>query len=281
MLHKNYYTFIFLLLLIINFFFHSKISAQNARQVCKEVDKIITLLEEAHYKPIPIDDEFSKKLFRDFLEKLDKRTIYFTDASLKDLYKHQTKLDDYIQSKNCDFLKDFINYHKTRLENAENIINKLALEKLDFTVKDSLIFFHTENLEDMFSDNETDLTKAWQKKIKYEVLSQIYQEEDISSENWSLEIVREKEEESRKKITDKAKCKIQKILNTPYGYENHIKSLFINTLTNLFDPHTTYFTKEELNSFTDLLSKENLGLGIQLSENEQEEVIIEQLQPGE
>lgn len=262
------------------FLFHFQITAQNSEQVCKEIHQIMYLLEEGHYKPVEINDSFSEKLFRDFVIKLDKEAIYFTNVSLKELYKHQKQLDDYIQDENCEFLKEFVEFHKKRLENTEKIINKLATKKLDFTSQDSLTFFDADRLEDIFSNNELDLEKRWEKSLKFEVLSLLYQEEGIISEDWSLESVQKKEEEIRKKVVEKEKCKIQKILKTPYGYENYIKSLFINALTNLFDPHTSYFTKEQLKSFTSLLSKENMGLGVQLSENDQDEIIITQLLPG-
>lgn len=273
-------TILKILIISLIFTFSQNIFAQTTETNCEEIGKILEIIKEGHYNPIDIDDDLSIQLFDNFIQKLDRETLYFTNSSLENLYKHRKQLDDYINNQDCDFLNDFSKYYKERLENASKIIEKLATEQLDFTKKDSIRFFDSDKLEEIFSADENVLQRRWQKSLKYKTLAQIYQEEGAFSEDWSLDLVKEKEKEARKKVIEKAKCDILQILENPYGYENYIKAVFINSLTHLFDPHTTYFSKEELKSFTNSLSKENIGLGIQLSENEQEEVIIHQLVPG-
>ena len=57
------------------------------------------LLEEIHYSPKNIDDEFSKEVFKKFLGEVDVEKKIFLKSDIQELSKFQNQLDDEILGK--------------------------------------------------------------------------------------------------------------------------------------------------------------------------------------
>ena len=71
--------------------------------------------QQYHYAPAKIDDEFSKKAFKDFIDNMDAGKRFLTKKDLKALDKYETLLDNYFIEGNLEFLNKF-----------EEIIQKLG-----------------------------------------------------------------------------------------------------------------------------------------------------------
>ena len=53
-----------------------------------------TILEEQHYSPKNINDDFSKKVFKKYLEELDGDKSQFLQSDITALKKYETVIDD-------------------------------------------------------------------------------------------------------------------------------------------------------------------------------------------
>ena len=60
----------------------------------KIFQEVTEMLEEAHYSPHKIDDNFSKQIFQKFLGNLDPDKNIFLQSDIKELKKYETKIDD-------------------------------------------------------------------------------------------------------------------------------------------------------------------------------------------
>ena len=56
--------------------------------------EISEMLEDAHFSPRKIDDQFSKDVFKKYLSSLDPDKNVFIQSDIRELKKFETKIDD-------------------------------------------------------------------------------------------------------------------------------------------------------------------------------------------
>ena len=62
-----------------------------------------TILEQKHYSPKPIDDNFSKQVFKKYLEALNPDKDIFLQSDIDNLKKYELTLDDEIHGAPLNF----------------------------------------------------------------------------------------------------------------------------------------------------------------------------------
>ncbi len=257
------------------FLFSLPLFAQNGVKTCKILSKINALIQEQHYKPKPIDDSLSVYVFDALLDELDPNRNLFTKNEYQKLCKHRLALDNYIQQKDCSFMTDFVLAYQNGLERKKRILEKIQKEAFDYTTKDTVKFSKTNFPFDL---EETDLEKVWKKRIRYDIL------EDISKLSANLDSITPHfvtlEKSTKFKILDTNLCKVNSILSSQKGLEYEIQNSFLNIFCTYFDPHTNYFSVDAKSSFMSSLSTSTLSLGLNLTINDKEEIIIEEIVPA-
>jgi carboxyl-terminal processing protease len=257
-----------LLLLLTTF----SVFSQNETKTCEILSKINTLIQSEHVFPKPIDDSLSVFVFDHFIDELDPSHNLFLKSEYETLsQKYRFQLDDYINAKNCSFLTDINNVFNTGLLRNKTCLEAIANENLDYDTKDTIRFYRKAV---PFYLLENQLGKVWRKKIRYEVL------DDIASKNTSIDSIKANfkalASASKKLIIENEICRINTILQSA---DTNAESIF-NHFCNYFDPHTSYFSNDSKASFVSSLSKEHLSLGLNVSLNEKNEVIIYAINPN-
>ena len=102
---KNYKILIAVVLISATLFAFKINSSKSADP---EKDKMLLeimafVLEKAHYKPVAIDDNFSKGVYKDYIEALDPSKRYFLQSDIDEFSKYETLLDDEFLNKNLTF----------------------------------------------------------------------------------------------------------------------------------------------------------------------------------
>jgi len=248
------------------------IFAQNSNANCEILLKINKLLQSEHYSPKPVNDSLSAYVFDEFLNDLDPARNIFLESQADSLSKkYRLKLDDYILNKDCSFLDAIKKEYKKSLLRNKAVLEKLNNETIDFNTKDS-IRFKQGDFKFYLKSNEID--KAWNKKIRYEVFN------DIAAKSKNLDSLKlnfnNMSHKSQKSIIDNELCKINASLSNEKPFEDN----FFNIFCNYFDPHTNYFSNDTKSSFVSTLSKEKLSLGIEVSLNEKNEIIVNEIDPN-
>lgn len=249
--------------------------AQDSGKSCEIIQKINTLLQRKHYSPKPIDDSLSVYVFETLLSDLDSDKNIFLKSEYDYLSKHKYKLDDYLRANDCSFFEDFASTYKKALERSRSAIQKIYKEKFDYNSNDTIRFTRKEY---PFYVKVEDVEKVFTKRIKYDIL------EDISKISKNFDSLKTHfstlEKVSREKIFEIALCKISSRLESKATLEKEIRDDFYNTFCTYFDPHSSYFSYDTKSSFLSGLSTDNLSIGIYVSLNEKEELIVAEIVPG-
>src|SRR4029078_2918720 len=123
------------------------------------------MLKEAHYSPKDINDDFSRKIFKKFLNDLDPDRNIFLQSDYDALKKYETKIDDEIKGDApVEFFLAAGEIFNKRIEEAPKIYKTVLAQTFDYKVDES-IKLDADKLN--VAANETELRETWRKRLKY------------------------------------------------------------------------------------------------------------------
>ncbi|MBC7439512.1 MAG: peptidase S41, partial [Flavobacterium sp.] len=175
-------------------------------------EKINILLQREHFRPKPINDSLSVYVFDTFMDDLDSNRNLFTQAEYKNLCQHRLKIDDYILTKNCRFMDDFVSVYTFALNRKKIVLEKLQRENLNYIANDSVRFSKDFFPFDM---EEKNIEKIWNKRIRYDILEEIAKSgKNLDSLHLNFKSL---EKTAKQTIFDNNLCKVNSILNSNKG----------------------------------------------------------------
>ena len=225
-------------------------------------------LQNAHYDPIAIDDDFSEKAFQLYIDNLDANKRLFLQSDIDELNYFKTTIDDEIINGTSVFFDKSIELLEQRTELTERFFEEILNKPMDFS-KDEIVDFGEEI---PYTQSEKELKDRWRKYLKYSVLTRLYS--DYKAQEKSLE---KKDTTFVPKSMDSLQTIARKsVLKTHRDWYKRIKRLdrkdrlaiYANSITTVYDPHTNYFPPEQKEDFDIQMSGRLEGIGAQLQEKD-------------
>ena len=238
---------------------------------CEMLTKINKLIQENHYKPKAVDDSLSVYVFDTFLNSLDEDHRLFLAPEVDELQKNKLLVDDYILSKDCQFLKEFYTAYQKSITRYGLLIATLKKEPFPLSSNESIQF---SKKAFPYAKDEKELKHLYKKRLLFTILHDVA---ELSKNKDSLKVNFETIAKKQKnKIFDKYECKILSYQLS----ETEFYALFYNAFCSYFDPHTNYFSQSEKSSFLSAVSADNLTFGLYISMSENDEMTVDEIIPG-
>lgn len=267
------------------------------------------VLEKGHYSPVAMDDAFSKGVYKDYLEALDPSKRFFLQSDIDEFSKYELELDDALQNKDLMFFDLTYTRLMQRMEESKAIYKSVLSQPFDYKAEES---FNT-NYEKMpYAKNATELTERWRKQIKLSTLSSLVDRLEIQEKNGKVDkdlkeaaapvnpeaVFQENAIQEKKEVAaDAGKVKTfeeleketressAKSLDEYFGFikdlnRNDYFSVYLNTITARFDPHTNYLAPEEKERFDVSMSGKLEGIGARLQKKNDYTEISELISGG-
>ena len=230
----------------------NKLSDPEKEKVLLEIVKYV--VERGHYNSIDLDDNFSVKIFDDFISKLDPQKRFFTVNDIRQLNRYKYKIDDQIKNYQLEFFEETYKTYNQRVIDAKLFVDKVFETDFDFSENE---FIDLNNDSIPFSSGKNQLFERWRKQIKYSVL-------DIVTQRYSSDSLDFNE------IKINAISTVKKNTNDFFDYANELDrddwfSVFVNSFVSQFDPHTFYFKPDDKEKFDVSISGKFDGIGARLS----------------
>ena len=230
----------------------NKLSDPGKEKVLLEIVKYV--VERGHYNSIELDDDFSVKIFDDFISKLDPQKRFFTGNDIRQLNRFKYKIDDQIKNYQLEFFEETYKTYNQRVSDAKLFVDKVFETDFDFS-ENEYIDLNNDSIPFSFSKNQ--LFERWRKQIKYSVL-------DIVTQRYSSDSLDFHE------IKTNAISTVKKNTNDFFDYANELDrddwfSVFVNSFVSQFDPHTFYFKPDDKEKFDVSISGKFDGIGARLS----------------
>lgn len=227
--------------------FQSTISQQKATL------EILKTLDRRHFVDVSINDDLSARFLDNYIDRLDPTKSYFLQADINEFKQHQFDLDDELKKGNNEL--GFSIYRRLQERMAERL--SLLIEQLeatplsfplDFSINEEIIIDHESGHWPQTQDEANEL---WRKRVKAYFLTQ--------------KLTGEEQEESRTKLLKRYKDQHDRLKTNTV---EDIYEVYINSFTELYDPHTNYFSPRSSESFSIRmsLSLEGIGAVLQLED---------------
>ena len=269
---------------------HAGANSQESVDVPKErlISQIIhTGLERWHYSGMKIDDSFSMKAFPEFLELLDTSKRFLLKSDIETLRKYKNKIDDELQEGSTELMKVAAELMEQRIRQVMGFYRELLEKPFDFT-KEEYLEGDPDKLE--YCVNLEELKEYWRKTLKYRVLLRYItllqvnepgpgketENKSPDKEKTTVKSEKELEQEARQSVAKSFKSMFNRLLQ---GNKNDSLSRYLNSLVQVYDPHTSYFVPVDKETFDMQMSGSFEGIGALLS-NEDEYVKVASIVPG-
>jgi carboxyl-terminal processing protease len=250
--------------------------AQTELPFCDQMVALKSLVETQHYQPKPLDDALSSAVYTMFIKRLDEDKVLFNDADLAVFKKDSLRFDDYIRNEECDFIDKYIKTLRYRIAETKQVIDSFRETEFDYSGKDTLKYYRTK--EAGYFDNEAVMRKYWSKRLRFEILSKVVEEDSILSRlELNFNIL---ENEVRPRVFEKITCQLDEMENANGGLEQFVTETFLNAYTNYQDPNTTFFNDTDKTMFVNSVSTSLMTFGLYTDKNEEGETVVSYITPG-
>lgn len=233
----------------------------------KILTEIGSILETQHYSPKIINDAFSKKVFKKYLEELDNDKTLFFQSDINALKKYETTIDDEIHGADIQFVPAVSAIYDKRINEVMLLYKKILAKPFNFTTNE----YNLKNADSLnYSSNEAERDDRWRKKLKQytlEIYADLIEQKEKNKADTSVQkpdsVLEKEAREKVLKVTNRMYDRIK----AKYNEDERFNS-FINVITNLMDPHTDYLPPIEKRAFDEMMSNKFYGIGAQLQEQD-------------
>ena len=234
-------------------------------------------LSYLHYNPKPINDAYSQDVYEKYFESVDASKRYFLQSDIDEFKKHNTKLDDYLNNGNLVFYKLTIDRLYQRVDEIDKMTQDILSKPINLDEDEELI------LEPKKRVNPADAKQQreeWKKYIKYNILQEI---ETLTSREEAQKkkkdsVVNNKLQDtikyapiSMEKKREKATAEVKDLITDSFRRFKKRKKMdwftvYMNAYTEVFDPHTNYFSPKNKEEFDMQFTGKVIGIGAIIQE---------------
>jgi len=234
-------------------------------------------LSYLHYSPKPINDAYSKDVYKLYFDLVDSGKRYFLQSDMDEFSKHETKLDDYINQGDLTFYKLTVDRLYQRTDEIDKMVQDILSKPINLEEDETL------TLEPKLKKapaNKQEQYNEWKKFVKYNIL------QEIESMNSKEEAQKEKKDSvQRYKLKDTIKYQPipadEKLKKATSEVKDLVKDMFtrfkkrkkidlftvyMNAYTEVFDPHTNYYSPKDKEDFDTNFTGKVIGIGAIIQE---------------
>ncbi len=227
---------------------------------------ISNILAKDSFERKQIDDKVSSMLFDEYFKTLDPGKIYFSQADIASFEDQRQKLDEQIKSGDVSFAYKVYDCLLNKVELFNSSSQKVIAEGFDFNLDEE---FEPDRTKMPWAKDDVELRKLWSLKVKYDVLYYRLENrraaEDLKKES--------KDKPDEKKKTWAELPPVERTLKRQKNYLTTLKEnsaldilgLYLSSLSNIYDPHSTYMPPKSEEDFNINMSLSLVGIGATLS----------------
>lgn len=226
----------------------------------KEARVITSLLDRNHFRKIKFNDSISAVVLKNYFGELDPSRVYFLESDVRKFDYLKDKLDDFSRTENVtpafSIYAVFQDRYRARLN---YVLNKLVSQEFDYTVDE---YYESDRDQVPWAKTTAELEETWRKIIKSQCLSL--------------------------KLAGKAQAEISDIMTKRYERilksfdqinSEDVFSIYMNTITETYDPHTSYLSPKASELFKQSMSLSLEGIGARLT-TENDYTKVAEIIPG-
>lgn len=231
------------------------------------IELLTFVIEKGHYNPAAIDDNFSKGVYKDYLNALDPSKRFFLQSDIDEFAKYETQIDDQILNKELSFFELTYTRLMQRMEESKSYYKDALANPFDYKADET---FNADYEKLPYCKSTKELKERWRLQVKLSALSTLVEKQKVEED-------KKKNAEAGKNDTPKSFEQMEKesreatlsSLNDNFSFIKDLDredwfSIYINAISSRFDPHTSYFAPNEKERFDLSMSGKLEGIGARL-----------------
>ena len=244
------------------------------------IEVITYVMERGHYEPKDINDDFSEHVFNSYIEGIDGQRRFFLQSDINNFRRFKSEIDDQIRMSDISFFNLTYDRLMARMSQVKSFYSELLDEPFDFSIKDSI---NLKFEEIPYAKTLNGLKDLWRKRFKLSTLE--YFSDLVDQEDFEIEKDSTYQVKSRIVMEEEARSKTKENIENYFDVFDDIErkdwfSIYINTITLEFDPHSNYFAPDDKERFDQNISGKFEGIGARLQKKDQEVKIVEVIVGG-
>lgn len=254
---------------------------------------VVREMQSLHYSQKPLSKIDFSEFLDDYLSDLDYNRLYFLKEDIEHYHMRFTPpviLGKFARGDLYPAFQIFKDYRSRALERIDWIYDRLEGD-FDFTTEETYLL-DREMAE--WPADQAEADRLWTKRLKYELLNELlpslmeaYEEQTSpESENSTpmkslAELLNSGElQEELTEAKDTARRRYERWRKNLLDLEpSYIQERYLTTLTNLYDPHSTFLSADSLEDFSMAMNNSFVGIGAML-EDDDGYCTIRELLPG-
>ena len=242
------------------------------------IQLITYVLDQGHFDPQDINDDFSANVFEDYLNQLDPFKRYFYESDIKEFEAYKNQLDDQIKAYDVTFFSLTHERLLKRIEESKALYSEILDKPFDFNKLEE----YSADYEALtYVKNKREMKERWRQQLKFSTIANY--DDAISQRDTDLEAnslpesvispenekPNSNENKSLKDLEKEAREATKRSLDELYDFIDDRQrkdwfAVYINAIVEEFDPHTFYFAPEDKDRFDVAMSGNFEGIGARL-----------------
>lgn len=225
----------------------------------KTAQTVAEMIARNHISQKPVDDAVSRQLFDRYLEQLDARKLYFTQADIDSLAGYRNQLDDLLRAGDISFAYRAFDIYAARANERIAMAQKFIDAEHDFTAEEEL---EVDADKLPWASTEQEIQERWRKQIKYDLLA-------ILLDDVKMEQARERLHKRYHTLG----------LAASQTEDSEKLEWYLTSLAHCFDPHSSYMSPQTREDFRISMELKLEGIGAALR-SEDGYTIVANIVPG-
>lgn len=230
------------------------------------VGAIHEILATYHYQPNDLNDSLSNGVFNLFIKRLDYSKTYFLKSDITMLETYRFRIDDEIKDQTFSFFDLANSVITERIVESRFICDSLLQTRFDITIDEVL---ETDEDKRDYPQTRAEQVDIWRKILKSNVIGRLYELDKKQNDDTAALAVKKPidslEREARTYVAKKFESRFSR--QEEQDKEGRL-STYLNCITNLSDPHTSYFPPKDKENFDISISGKLEGIGATLQEKD-------------
>ncbi len=240
-------------------------SSDDKRKLVLET--VMKVVNQVHFSPKNLDDTFSARVYRKMVHDLDYDKLFFTRQDVNKLKAYEFKIDDQIRENSVEFFDTLDAIWLRKVDAAEKYYPDLLSKPFSFNTNEEI---QLNSDKEEYAANEKALTERWRLFLKYRTLDKyigLKEEQDKKKANKdSVNAKFKTDEELEAEAREGVKKMYQNIFKRYHKWKDDDRfTMYVNAITEMEDPHTSYFPPEDKKNFDVSMSGSFFGIGAKLS----------------
>jgi carboxyl-terminal processing protease len=166
---------------------------------------IFSFMNQLHYQPQEVNDEFSEEFFDLYLERINAKR-YLTKEDIVKLTPYREQLDDEVRQSSYTFFDQSLDMLEANLKKIQVFNEEILAQPFDFNRKEEI---NLDFAEMDYAKNSNDLKDRWRKILKYETMDRLYRKSKAQEK-----VGEEGERKSMEELETEARDEVKNCMRT-------------------------------------------------------------------